>query len=873
MSVNKAEPLDTDPYESGFEENAEEKEVPSCELPVSLPPSTRGDLIAIVPQSYPLPQGELSLIPDILMGWRPKFDKAGPVPLSFDLLQLPSAKHCVRGTDLPCVFHGFRPRDTIVLHKTLRGKCAYPAPSTNSAVQEALEFLSMRDQVSKDTRPFVGMCDGLNTVLFEATFESGNLDQVYKVSDTEFDLYMRADSNTLGHHQWYYFTASAPNGSIRFNILNFTKRDSLYEQGMLPLVYEEHRQELGWHRAGSNVRYSYSKLNQWMTARRAYFCLSFEYEFTGGPVHFAYSIPYTYSRLLGLLEELKGKVDRNALCKSLSGLEVPLLTITDVEATGRKEHVIMSARVHPGETHGSWMMEGFLRFLTGNSSAAITLRKRLVFHIVPMLNPDGVVLGNYRSCLSGSDLNRQFQYPDIKLHPTVSHLKALIAHITGLNRVLAFIDMHAHSKKKSVFMYGPHYPLHSEKYYTMRVIPKLMSERTQMFRYYSCKFRNDKEKEKAARLVVSKEFGLANSYTLEASFHGFLNTDRGTDSFDAGNLMEVGRVLAEVLYEFLVLRDEEDLQKEAKRIDRLKKKNRRRSEGSDFEPGKSPEAPKRTMADLIQIIKDEDIQEEESDSGGSDSSAEEDDLDRETQKKITTQILEAMDNFGGYFAGKEDKKLRNRGNQKEEEGGRPRTASTLAKFFSKARTDGPKRRKPESEAPKSDSKVLRNELIRDSPVRPKSQSSGTPHPWRHRERLIAPTYRINSVISQPPTQRFPQDEPELSLPQHKPTERRHSFSFDSYQAQEKPVKLHLPRTKKRDNSTQRPNKQSSYADAQKQWASFLVVQPVPSSNRAVLSKKSRSKLYHLEKSSARSPQVLADDMMRRYAVLPRTKIK
>jgi hypothetical protein len=31
-------------------------------------------------------------------------------------------------------------------------------------------------------------------------FESGNLDKVVMVSDTEYDLYMRVDSNTKGHH-------------------------------------------------------------------------------------------------------------------------------------------------------------------------------------------------------------------------------------------------------------------------------------------------------------------------------------------------------------------------------------------------------------------------------------------------------------------------------------------------------------------------------------------------------------------------------------------------------------------------------------------------------------------------------------------------
>jgi len=29
-----------------------------------------------------------------------------------------------------------------------------------------------------------------------------------------------------------------------------------------------------------------------------------------------------------------------------------------------------------------------------------------------MLNPDGVILGNYRSWLTGIDLNRAFIYPD-----------------------------------------------------------------------------------------------------------------------------------------------------------------------------------------------------------------------------------------------------------------------------------------------------------------------------------------------------------------------------------------------------------------------------------------------------------------------------
>lgn len=64
-------------------------------------------------------------------------------------------------------------------------------------------------------------------------------------------------------------------------------------------------------------------------------------------------------------------------------------------------------RVHPGETNASWMMKGVLDYLTSDSLQAVALRDKFVFKIVPMLNPDGVIVGNYRCSLAGGDLNRQ----------------------------------------------------------------------------------------------------------------------------------------------------------------------------------------------------------------------------------------------------------------------------------------------------------------------------------------------------------------------------------------------------------------------------------------------------------------------------------
>ena len=54
------------------------------------------------------------------------------------------------------------------------------------------------------------------------------------------------------------------------------------------------------------------------------------------------------------------------------------------------------------------------------------LRRNYVIKIIPMLNPDGVIVGNYRTSLAGVDLNRVYKHPEGTLFPTVYHTKKLI---------------------------------------------------------------------------------------------------------------------------------------------------------------------------------------------------------------------------------------------------------------------------------------------------------------------------------------------------------------------------------------------------------------------------------------------------------------
>ena len=51
--------------------------------------------------------------------------------------------------------------------------------------------------------------------------------------------------------------------------------------------------------------------------------------------------------------------------------------------------------------------------------------------MVPMLNPDGVIAGNYRTSMSGHDLNRKFDEPNFRLHPSVWNIKKMTEQIVS----------------------------------------------------------------------------------------------------------------------------------------------------------------------------------------------------------------------------------------------------------------------------------------------------------------------------------------------------------------------------------------------------------------------------------------------------------
>ena len=71
-----------------------------------------------------------------------------------------------------------------------------------------------------------------------------------------------------------------------------------------------------------------------------------------------------------------------------------------------------------------------------------------------MLNPDGVIIGNYRCSLAARDLNRNYRHPRRENFPTVWHTKTMLENIQRGAKVMIYCDLHGHSRKQNVFMYG-----------------------------------------------------------------------------------------------------------------------------------------------------------------------------------------------------------------------------------------------------------------------------------------------------------------------------------------------------------------------------------------------------------------------------------
>jgi len=243
---------------------------------------------------------------------------------------------------------------------------------------------------------------------------------------------------------------------------------------------------------------------------------------------------------------------------------VDLLTIDHVTAKQRSTNrldrsfirvIVVLCRTHSSEAPASHVCQGLIEFLVGNHPIAAVLRDNFVFKIVPMVNPDGVFLGNNRCNLMGQDMNRNWhigsEFTQPELHAVKGMLKELDnsdvsrgieTDLIGIIFVCSYnisfqtyqidfvIDLHANSSMHGCFIYGNTYE-DVYRYERHLVFPRLFASNAQDYVADHTMFNADERKAGSMRRFSCERLSdTVNAYTLEVSMAGHYLKDGKTIS-------------------------------------------------------------------------------------------------------------------------------------------------------------------------------------------------------------------------------------------------------------------------------------------------------------------------------------------------------
>ena len=410
-----------------------------------------------------------------------------------------------------------------------------------------------------------------NNILFTSNFESGNLKMAIKHSDNEYDLIIRPENNSSKTFQWFYFLVQLnPNklnidqekNIIKFNIINLSKKSIILNEHVRVLCYYNNY----WSRDTFNIyfypnnipcysevqnnininyNYNYSPINidniennnndinENNDNEINYFnTLTFSFNFSkieteDKYILFSYCYPYTYSNLTNFLISLS--LNNNILRfeeigKTILGNPIQMLLITNFrdsfENLAKKKCILLTGRVHPGESNSSFVIQSVIEFLLSNDNIAFKLRNLFIFKIIPMLNSDGVILGNFRYNSKGIDLNRKWNEENIEICPTIYYVHQIIQKTLISREIYFYCDFHGHSVKKNFFLYSCKEKRENNnnyiKYHEL-VFNHIFNRENIYFDIKSCYNKIHPSKMGTARAVMKLKYGIDLSYCLECS--------------------------------------------------------------------------------------------------------------------------------------------------------------------------------------------------------------------------------------------------------------------------------------------------------------------------------------------------------------------
>ena len=491
----------------------------------------------------------------------------------------------------------------------------YPTRNKNISYDKLVDLINIKDPLDKNAyKNFKYLnYDKTNELLFTSNFESGNLRYAIKLSNHEYDLILRPETDCVRTYHWFFFRVEInntigcerfrENKVVKFNIINLYKKTVLFSEKIRILCYYND----AWSRDTFNIHYfingipcnieggypeenfnfndnnnnnnafnleknSSNNLDNILNGNNQegmkYHTLTFSFDFSQITtqikyIYFAYCYPYSFTQLdfyLSSLNNYKDILRFDEIGKSLEGNSLHMLIITNFtdsfDELANKKSIIFTARVHPGESNGSYVIQGVLEYLLSNDPGAKNLRKNFIFKIVPMLNPDGVIRGNFRMNILGKDLNRMWDEPTEESCPTIFNTVKMIKKTLDSRDIYFFCDFHGHSNKHNFFLYSckskyeylqldentiiPNPQKYKLTFYEL-VFQFILNRENAYLDRFSCTNKIIPSKTKTSRAILKTKFNVDFSYCLESSIAAMKTKEGNTIPYTINGYKKIGK--------------------------------------------------------------------------------------------------------------------------------------------------------------------------------------------------------------------------------------------------------------------------------------------------------------------------------------------
>ena len=262
-------------------------------------------------------------------------------------------------------------------------------------------------------------------VQFSSNFESGNLLSVSTTDSVNYTVKSRED---IGG-RWFYFKIKG----VKDKFIKVTVSNSDVTRAVYSYDNKNFTRFSADESPGKNI---------------------FQKKFDEDSVFVAYYNPYTFSYLMERIGQWEKSpyVKVDTLGFTPRNLPMQEIILTDFSIPDSlKYSVWIHARTHPGETPSSFHFDGIVQTLLKDNEVIDYYRKKIIFHLIPFDNPDGVYFGRSRTNYAGIDLERDWDFETNNTTKEISILKQRLSVVNSENVVKVFLNLHSQAAQFCTF--------------------------------------------------------------------------------------------------------------------------------------------------------------------------------------------------------------------------------------------------------------------------------------------------------------------------------------------------------------------------------------------------------------------------------------